>query len=688
MPNFKNHRSGKYGSHSLAYQVEKAYYGMIDYVQLILSEEEREKLTTTYQNYFNSFKNNDTVYSKYRLEKQDYSSDPEMDQMGYDILDKLSSVYRLAKVKLGNNVKLFGSYYETLGTILDPAGDLMEAQFDSQYLFYLNQMGGAPAFHSKSAENIYNGLLGEKDEKTGEYKGPYKQLMDYYKSFDNLLKVEFTRQKLAKEGWTDLKERAFLEELKQKQQEAVDKFEKLYNVEDNRQYDEYLDNPLCHITGKYGSGRSAYEGVGVLRGQIKAIENGWGQDELVVLGSVGHMEAALKLARHEFEDFMISHKEYVEKNKDKRSSMNINEAEAYDNYVEDLKHEETNRKKYDELEKKLQELKTELWNTKVNSPEQKRELTTKVQNFINEQKDFSPVHFLSKFSLGESFEKQLIFVNEALGIDYAQREQQRFAVLHNKMEQAKVGVYFGTKEFDNIVTGVENLGKLMSGDKAVKDAAYKQVKADLQKYLKRKNKEIEGDEAEGKLPNANSVMRRDTMQNILDELTYKFEGILPKQAVKIEEKKEVKEVSPEMRAKREKKLSEAVDYYQALQSNVRQARGILSDSPEYTRFSMAVDHLLEVTRNMEKAYKSGSKLFDENKASKVYSEAILKMKERAYDYKAYKSEKKVLNSDDKRKMAIIDSVLSNRNKYFKQFKVDADKIPQKNKIVENRPKKL
>ena len=153
-----------------------------------------------------------------------------------------------------------------------------------------------------------------------------------------------------------------------------------------------------------------------------------------------------------------------------------------------------------------------------------------------------------------------------------------------------------------------------------------------------------------------------------------------KEVKKTAPKKEVKEAAPKKAEPTITTLrgenipvNEVLDYLQALKQTAGEARGIFHDSEEYTAFYMAIDDVAKAARGLKKN-KSENIINKDNDKLKDYKEAVNRLKECAEAYEAYKMkdhtrdkskepDKKELNSDDKRKLKIMRSVLHN-NRYF------------------------
>ena len=120
-------------------------------------------------------------------------------------------------------------------------------------------------------------------------------------------------------------------------------------------------------------------------------------------------------------------------------------------------------------------------------------------------------------------------------------------------------------------------------------------------------------------------------------------------------------------------VGEVLDYLQALKQTAGEARGLFHDSDEYINFYMAIDDVADAARHLKSSRNNNIINADADKL-KEYREAVNRLKDCAKAYEDYKMsdhtkdpakepDKKKLNSDDKRKLKIINSVLR-KNRYF------------------------
>ena len=124
-------------------------------------------------------------------------------------------------------------------------------------------------------------------------------LDEYFRCTNELFRREYDKQKLVKEGYTPEQEKEYLKNLKRDMTATVTNFNKLYKFceEHGSKYKQgdFLNNDLDHITGVDNKHeRGAGPAIGHIQGQLRAIENGWGMEELVPLGALGELKYRLE----------------------------------------------------------------------------------------------------------------------------------------------------------------------------------------------------------------------------------------------------------------------------------------------------------------------------------------------------------------------------------------------------------
>lgn len=427
MPGYKDLRKNKkYGKTALAYAVEKVYSDSMHVLQKRMSQEELNAFFVKMEKYKDGEKEitlDETVKSRLGgLEKfhqiMENSAD---DKLGIELMEIMKNHIKAERDERAKNNDPFLPIYDYYLQETTTEGNIMEARFESQYLAHLNQFSGMP--HPTDDNNeMKKNLQQEKDEVTGKPTGLYEPLMDFYKGYTELEQMELVRQKNNREGWNAEKERAFLAELKKRQQNVVDAFDKLYAIEDNHQYDEFLCNDLGHITGKYDNRRSSYEAVNVLRWQIKAIENGWSQDELSLLGAIGYIEAYHKSNEIEFNKKMANYHTRVEKHKDDWTKLPRMEMGNFAEAQKAVFDEQSNRLRIERFTQDIANLKEQIFDKKVSSPEDKAEIIKLVDQFVKSHVDVKIDNFISEDYLSKPVKYNLDFVEEVKKLNPKRRK--------------------------------------------------------------------------------------------------------------------------------------------------------------------------------------------------------------------------------------------------------------------------
>ena len=143
-------------------------------------------------------------------------------------------------------------------------------------------------------------------------------------------------------------------------------------------------------------------------------------------------------------------------------------------------------------------------------------------------------------------------------------------------------------------------------------------------------------------------------------------------------------------------LDEYEDYLYSLKYFAGNARGMFKDSQEYKNFYSAIDDVTEAVRKTKKAMKKGNIVNKENMFDEI-KESIKSLKECAIKYEDYKMKdhtsnpkfdpkKKKLNSDDKKKLKIMEDVLSDKNRFFRM--VDPEVPVSDNRFLLNTDRAL
>ena len=216
-------------------------------------------------------------------------------------------------------------------------GSYVEAFLDNEYIMGLSCLsGGMPKLQTKTDPNgkkvidfetMENDFAFYTDAKTNKkHKGPLDELVNLYDDYNEIFEREYEKQRLVKEGMTPEKEKKYLSDLKKTLEKTVKDYELLvkfeeYNFgpyENDPPYKSLLNNNLDSITElKSRESRGISNEIGQIKGQLQAIEMGWGYDELGVLGYVCELQASLNkhithlgMKKEEYEK--INEKEHAE----------------------------------------------------------------------------------------------------------------------------------------------------------------------------------------------------------------------------------------------------------------------------------------------------------------------------------------------------------------------------------------
>ena len=280
-------------------------------------------------------------------------------------------------------------YYEEMAFVAKPdQGNLLEAFATKPYMAELVDLTGtAPRFDVLGLDACIDGLNNQTNDK-GEPQPVFDTFMDIMSAGTEELKVEYHRQKLAEDGWTPQSERTYLEELKAAHEKTVTFFDKLWNIEDHGQYDQFLNNSFDHTLGKHpDNNRDITRHIGQIRGEIKAIENGWSSKDLALPGLVGALEAQLEKRKLQV-------------------SAQIKEYENKENSKAELKQAQEKMRSLNSFEADLKKLKDAVWDKKITSVDDKKEVLDKIRTFVEEHRQHDVVN---KVYYGEDYGCQEIY---------------------------------------------------------------------------------------------------------------------------------------------------------------------------------------------------------------------------------------------------------------------------------------
>lgn len=185
-------------------------------------------------------------------------------------------------------------YYGDLAYISNPDnGNYMQAAFNTPYVTSLMSMT-----RTLAKPNAASSAEQKMDLGVPLYEASY----DLMHSAAEEVRVQYNRQRLEKQpgGWTQEKENTYLSELKAVHEQTIrnfDNFARFSGRTDGSIQKQFQENDLNQTAAKNLDHEKRYKDavIGELRGEVRAINNGWASNELAVLGMVGAMEANLKV---------------------------------------------------------------------------------------------------------------------------------------------------------------------------------------------------------------------------------------------------------------------------------------------------------------------------------------------------------------------------------------------------------
>ncbi len=177
------------------------------------------------------------------------------------------------------------------------AGDYGIAVYDNPYLRYLSGMFiNGPKVPQGMTYDQVMAELDDVDPVTHEHKGPLTYLNNFMSITADLYQREYERQAIEKD-YTPEKEQEYLNRLKDdfgRMLENHKAFDKMVNADGTSKYDPYLQQKFDVMTYKNKedslSRRTCMYGIKNIEGQKQAIENGWGMNELGLLGSLSELK--------------------------------------------------------------------------------------------------------------------------------------------------------------------------------------------------------------------------------------------------------------------------------------------------------------------------------------------------------------------------------------------------------------
>ena len=232
-------------------------------------------------------------------------------------------------------------FYEEMGYIVDPAnGNFTQVSFQSPYL--------KSVFNSST--KLLNPAGADSDDVITDVGRPFfNACYDYNHSIADEFRTQYLRQQMEADGpWDGQKEERYLRELKNTHEQFLRSHDRLSQFEDDPQSrrGKHVQNTMEEFFGRTpGPNRGIAPYTGMMRGELAAIENGWGSKELSILGAVGAMEEELR---------------------------------RYEKYGNPEEKEEIARFRDD-----LTKLKADCWFERVDSAESRKRIADEVKSFID-----------------------------------------------------------------------------------------------------------------------------------------------------------------------------------------------------------------------------------------------------------------------------------------------------------------
>ena len=386
-----------------------------------------------------------------------------------DLMNKLESLQRKAKqmfqeIKQSEGAENFKDYLDIIDNDTNYLpGEYADAYTDSMYLNQLvDFIGSGPKLKLMIKDVVdESGKTGKVVDFTGveealrkpDGSGYFVPYMGMCKALKRLWELDIQRVRNDKTGWTPEAEDAFLKDYREANLLLTTNFEKLRKVvlDNPGLYDEYMDNHPEHMVDYARDHNKEY---GFMKGQIKAIDNGWGIDELPLLGiveEISHLaELELKKITKKRDD---SQKKLAQLEEDIKSLPGdiekLQGRRATDNYKEKLKTFDEENKDVIDAYKKYQE-KIEV----INSDKTIKNRFTDLRKLEEENRDV-----IDKYKEYEEYRNAM---------DYDKIMEQMQSRL-NKAPDSKAEAEEYIKKCDETIS---DYNTLLAGMKELKDKVY------------------------------------------------------------------------------------------------------------------------------------------------------------------------------------------------------------------------
>ena len=335
--------------------------------------------------------------------------------------EKKLKEYRKKLQRLINNPAVptddaMGYLYLTDKIMDTEAGDFGRAIIESPFLnIFITQYPNGPRINDQISHADSVKYLDSVNPVTGQKQtGPLRALNNFFYITSRLLQREYEKQQI-NDNFSVEKEQEYLKKLNADFKSLLlnqKTFDKLVREDGTSDYDNYLMNKLDVMTGKNlgdkDAERSVRSGIENIKGQQKAIDNGWGMNELELAGHISEMadKAAVqkKLLEKQLAPERLEHQRQVihngiETNRNNPEALQIWQTRLAEAQVQEAE----NRAKLERvtvLEEKLKELDQEFKNTDVrNQVSAKYPLVEKFDKLANENVDDPVLGYLFRQGL-------------------------------------------------------------------------------------------------------------------------------------------------------------------------------------------------------------------------------------------------------------------------------------------------
>ena len=292
-----------------------------------------------------------------------------------NIMNKLESMQHKAKqmfqeIKQSEGAENFKDYLD----IIDNDTNYLPGEYADAYTnsMYLNQLvdfiGSGPKLklmlkdvvdESGKVRKVVDFTGIEQALRKPDGSGYFVPYIGMCKALKRLWELDIQRVRNEKTGWTPEVEEAFLKDYREANLALTTNFEKLRKVvlDNPGLYDEYTDNHPEHMVDYERDHNKEY---GFMKGQIKAIDNGWGIDELPLLGIVEEISHMAELEIKKITKKRNENQKNLEKSEEDIKSLpgvieELKQRKATDNYEEKLKTFDAENKDVIDAYRKYQE---------------------------------------------------------------------------------------------------------------------------------------------------------------------------------------------------------------------------------------------------------------------------------------------------------------------------------------------